>query len=303
MHELTLVGLRVCREIALLGSFSAAARSLGYSQPAISRQVAAMERAAGHALFARHSGGVRVTAAGAAVVEHAGRILGDVDALTRDLSQLADRLAGHVRLGAFPAATATLVPAALAQLGRDHPGLRVVLTEASTPALLRDLRSGRLDVAVIGAGAGLADYDLAGLERQQLFAGDLCIAVAADHRLAGAATASVADLVGEEWVVGLGSPGDPQFGAWPTLTEPTVRYRVRGWPARLGLVAAGLGICVMPELAAGSVPSGVVTVPVEDPNWLGRITLALTAADAEPAARALVAELARAASDLSASRS
>ena len=108
----------------------------------------------------------------------------------------------------------------------------------------------------------------------------------------------MADLAGEQWIVGIGAPGDPQFGAWPTLTDPTVSYRVRGWPARLGLVAAGLGICVIPELAAGSVPAGVCTVAVEDPNWLGRITLALHHTDADLAVRAVIDELARAALDL-----
>ena len=298
LSDLTLTGLQVCREISLLGSFSAAARSLGYSQPAVSRQVAAMERATGYPLFFRHAGGVEVTPAGAALVEHAGRILGDVDALARDLSHLGDRLAGRVRLGAFPTATATLVPATLARLSRDHPGLHVALTEASTPTLLRDLRSGRLDVAVIGVGAGLSDYDVDGLEHHQLFAGDLCVAVWSEHRLAAAPTASVGDLTGEQWIVGVGAPGDPQFGAWPTLTDPAIRYRMRGWPARLGLVAAGLGICVIPELAALSVPAGVVVVKVEDPNWLGRITLALNHTDADSAARAVVAGLGRAAADL-----
>ena len=82
------------------------------------------------------------------------------------------------------------------------------------------------------------------------------------------------------------------------MTDPAIRYRVRGWPARLGLVAAGLGICVIPELAARSIPSGVVTVKVEDPNWLGRTAFTLNAFDADDAARALVGELGRAAVEL-----
>ena len=203
-----------------------------------------------------------------------------------------------MRLGAFATATAVLVPTALARLSREHPGVRVALTEAPTPKLLRDLRGGRLDVAVIGAGTGLADYDLDGLERHRLFTGDLRVAVPTAHRLATVPAATASDLAGEQWIVGVGEPGDPQFGAWPTLTDPLVRYRVRGWPARLGLVAAGLGISVIPELAARSVPSGVTTVDVEDPNWLGRTTLALSTFDANQATRAVVTELDRAAAEL-----
>jgi DNA-binding transcriptional LysR family regulator len=291
MDEMTLAGLRVCREVATLGSFTAAARSLGYSQPAISRQVAAMEAAAGVPLFVRNARGVSPSAAGAAVVARAGRILADVDSLRRDLDGLGDRLAGRVRLGVFPAAAAVLAPRAIARLADEHPGLEVRLTEASTPALLREVRAGRVTVAVIGSGTGLEDYDLTGLAVRQVFAGDLCVAVPVGHRLASAATVPVRALEGESWVVGEGHAGDPQFGAWPTLTDPVVALRTRGWQARLGLVAAGLGICLLPELAAPSVPDGVTTVRVEDPNWLGRGTLAVTRPVPGDAARAAVAAL------------
>jgi DNA-binding transcriptional LysR family regulator len=276
MDDITLAGLQVCREIALVGSFSAAARSLGYSQPAISRQVAAMEAAAGLPLFVRNARGVSLSAAGAAVVEHAGRILSGVDSLRRDLDGLGDRLAGRIRMGVFPTAAAVLAPRAIARIALDHPGLTILLTEASTPSLLRELRSGRLGVAVIGAGAGLPDYDLSGLATHQVFAGDLCVAVPTGHRLAAASMVAVHELAGEPWVIGDGTAGDPQFQAWPTLSVPVVAYRARSWPARLGLVAAGLGICLVPELATPSVPMGVTTIGIDDPTWLGRVTLAIT---------------------------
>ncbi|MBU8807529.1 LysR family transcriptional regulator [Mycolicibacterium goodii] len=290
MAEVTLEGLRVCREVARLGSFTAAAQALGYSQPPVSRQVAAMEAAVGYPLFTREVRGVSVTPAGALVVEHADRVLGGVAALRRDLDGLGDRLAGRVTVGAFPAAMAALVPRAVAHLAVAHPGLVVGLTEESTPALLRDLRT-RLHVAVIGVGDGLPDYDLQGLRRYPIPAGDLCVAVPADHRLASRTAVSVRELVEEPWIAGTGSAGDPQFAAWPTLTDPVIRHRVRSWPARLGLVAAGLGICLLPELAVASLPAGVVTVAVEDPTWLGRRTVALTAPDPGDAALAVVAAL------------
>ena len=288
MTEMTLAGLQVCREIALLGSFTAAARSLGYSQPAISRQVAAMEAAAGMPLFVRNARGVSPSPAGATVIEHAGRILSDVDSLGREIEGLGDPLAGRVRMGVFPSAASVLAPMAIALLNRDHPGMTVSLSEASTPTLLRELRSGRLAVAVIGAGSGLPDYDLDGLVAHQLFSGDLCVAVPVGHRLAAATTAGAAELTHEPWVVGEGSAGDPQFKAWPTLSDPVVKYRARSWPARLGMVAAGLGICLIPELAAGSVPHGVTTIRIDDPTWLGRVTLAVTARDPTTAVHAVM---------------
>jgi DNA-binding transcriptional LysR family regulator len=294
LDDMTLAGLRVCREVALLGSFTAAAHSLGYSQPAISRQVAAMEAATGMPLFVREARGVRVSPAGAALVGHAGRVLAGVESLRHELEGIGDRLAGRVQIGVFPAAAAVLGPRAVARLATAHPGLTVGLREASTPALLRDVRGGRLSVAVIGAGMGLPDYDLGGLATQRVFAGDLCVAVSTEHRLAARASGApvpVRELTDEAWVVGAGAAGDPQFTAWPTLADPVIVHRAHGWPARLGLVAAGLGICVIPELAAPSVPTGVVTVRVDDPAWLGRVTLAVTRPAPEPAATAVVAAL------------
>lgn len=289
MSEVTIAGLRVVREIALSGSFTAAARLLGYSQPAISRQVAAMEAAVGSPLFVREPRGVRVSAAGAVVVEHAGRVLAGVNALRQDLESLSDRLAGRIKVGAFPAATAVLVPRALARLRVDHPGLDVSLGEGPTPTLLRQLRAGRVGVAVIGIGAGLPEYDLDDLHHEIVFAGQLCVAVPSGHRLAGkAGVVPVRDLAGETWIAGEESGGDPQFRAWPTLVDPVIAYAVRGWPARLGLVAAGLGICLMPEVAAPSIPAGVTTVRVDDPSWLGRVTVAVTPREPTEEAAAVV---------------
>ena len=298
MSELTIAGLRVVREIALSGSFTAAARLLGYSQPAISRQVAAMEAAVGSPLFVREPRGVRVSAAGAVVVEHAGRVLAGVNALRQDLESLDDRLAGRVKVGAFPAATAVLVPRALARLRVDHPGLAVGLSEGPTPTLLRQLRAGRVGVAVIGVGAGLPDYDLDDLQHEVVFAGQLCVAVPAGHRLAKAGVVPVRDLAGETWIAGEDSGSDPQFRAWPTLADPVITYAVRGWPARLGLVAAGLGICLMPEVAALSTPTGVTTIRVDDPSWLGRATVAVTPRDPAEEATAVVDALRQAGDDI-----
>jgi DNA-binding transcriptional LysR family regulator len=185
-------------------------------------------------------------------------------------------------MGAFPAAMAALAPRAVALLRSEHPGLEVTLSEAPTPTLLRQLRAGRLGIAVIGVGAGLPDYDLDGLSRQTLLAGGMRVAVPAGHRLARAGIVPAAELAGETWVVGDDSGGDPQFRAWPTLANPVIGQAVRGWPARFGLVGAGLGICLVPEIAAPSVPGGVTTIGVEDPQWPGRMTVAV--APPQPAA-------------------
>ncbi len=125
-------GLRVLREVAQTGSFSAAAVSLGYTQSAISRQVAALEAAAGRRLFDRGRHGVTLTSAGARLLPSAVRVLDELDTARRELS--GEQAGGRpVRLGAFATAAAGFVPKALAML---RPQLNVSLREATTPALV-----------------------------------------------------------------------------------------------------------------------------------------------------------------------
>jgi DNA-binding transcriptional LysR family regulator len=137
----------------------------------------------------------------------------------------------------------------------------------------------------------LQPYDLDGLQHEVLLDGCLCLAVPSTHRFAGRTRVPVGEVRAEPWIVGDGSAGDPQFAAWPTLRTPRVVHTAREWATRLGLVAAGLGICVLPELAAASVPAGVAVVDVDDPAWLGRSTLAVTRADPAPGAGAVVRAL------------
>lgn len=123
MAELSTTGLRVLREVAERGSFTAAAGALGYSQSAISRQVATLEVKVGRPLFERRRDGVRLTPAGARLLPRAVRILAELDEASLELR--ATGTAGPVRVGTFPIAAAGLLPRALAALTRDHPDLVV----------------------------------------------------------------------------------------------------------------------------------------------------------------------------------
>ncbi|MTD54171.1 LysR family transcriptional regulator [Amycolatopsis pithecellobii] len=289
MAEFTLTGLRVVQQVAAAGSFTRAAELLGYTQSAISRQVAAMETAAGAPIFDRSRRGVALTPAGQVLVRHATEILADLAATELELAGLRDRLAGRLTIGAYPTAAMALVPRAMAQVISGHPGLAIVLAEASTPALLRRLRAGRLDVAVIGVGHGLPDYDLSELRQTTVRKGDLLVIVPDAHRFAERVT--VADLAQERWIAGDGATGEPQFGAWPTLADPHIAHTARSWPTRLGLVAAGLGITVMPSLARPVLPAGVRAVAVTDDHWPGRATVAVTRPRPSAQAQAIVAAL------------
>src|SRR4051794_20064091 len=163
MAEFTLVGFAVVREVAERGSFTAAASALDYTQSAVSRQVAAMENAAGAELFERSRHGVTLTEAGRRLLGHAAGALEHADAARRELSTLASSGAASLRLGAFPTAIAALIPRALTAFAARYPGVEVALREGTTPVQLRKLRRGSIDLAVIGSRPGQA-IDRAGLE-------------------------------------------------------------------------------------------------------------------------------------------
>ncbi|MBE2317275.1 LysR family transcriptional regulator [Solirubrobacter sp. CPCC 204708] len=294
MAELTLVGMRIVREVAARGSLTGAARALGYTQSAISRQVALMEAAAGAPLFERLPRGVRPTARGRALLAHLHPILDRVDAAALALTQLEETLTDRLTLGAFPTALSTLVPRALKRMQQEHPAISVRLREGGSAAQLRRLRAERVDVAVIAAGAS-AEYDLEGLTHDALYRGAMMLVVGAQHPFAGRSWVNVGDLYGQTWIVGEATAEGPQFGVWPTLQEDaTVAYALRDWPARLGLVAAGLGVAVIPSLLADALPPGLHAINVDDPRPVRREVLAVTRPDRSAATQALVDALAQA---------
>lgn len=293
MSELTLTGLRVALEVARRGSFTAAAEALGYTQSAVSRQIGAAEAAVGAPLFERYARGVRPTQSGEAVLRHARQVIAHVEAAELEVAGLRERLAGRLAVGAYPTAAASLVPRAIARLREAHPALTVTLWEAGSPAQLRRLRAGRIEVAVVAVGAGLPDFDFTGLRVEVLRTGrGMGVAVSAGHPLASRDEVHVDDLAREAWIVGAGAEGEPQFGAWPGLEAPRVAYEARSWQTRLGLVAAGLGVSVLPGLAAETVPRGVKWLRVRDPALVfDRRTVIVTGADRSAGAEAVLREM------------
>jgi DNA-binding transcriptional LysR family regulator len=117
------------------------------------------------------------------------------------------------------------------------------------------------------------------------------VVVADTHRFAGHDTVTPADLAREHWIVGAAGAGEPQFGAWPTLPDPDIAHTARTWSTRLGLVAAGLGITVIPDLALPALPAGVRTVAVADSHWPGRATVVVTGLRPSAQAQAMVIAL------------
>ncbi|MGW4516212.1 LysR family transcriptional regulator [Streptomyces sp. NPDC004393] len=275
--DVSLTALRVFRAVAEQGTFTAAATSLGYTQSAVSRQIAAIERAAGAVLLERRRDGVRLTAAGRVVMRRATVVLDEIDATARELSGLPGQ-AGTVRLGWFPSAGAVLLPRALASLRRTDPGLQVVGREGSTPALVRALRAGSLDLALLASGPPFRPQDAESppLALQTLTERALCLAVPATHPLARGDFVDVADLRGQRWIAGSSSGEDRLMGVWPGLDErPEIAHTVRDWLAKLQLVAAGCGLTTVPAILASATPPGVRVLPVRGgPQEQRRLLLA-----------------------------
>jgi DNA-binding transcriptional LysR family regulator len=272
--EISPTGLRVVREVAEAGSFSAAASSLGYTQSAVSRQVAALESAIGRRLFERGRQGVTLTGAGARLLATAVAVLDEIDGALRDLSG-AQAAVGPVRLGAFPAAAAAVVPRALASLPRE---LRVTLREGTTPALTRALRAGTLDLAVIAQAPPFRppDAESPPLELTMLSERELVLGVPAHHPFAAAGAVDVEQLEGQVWVASRSDASESLLGVWPGLAErPDVRYVVRDWLAKLQIVAAGLAITTLAPVTRDVLGDGVAVVAVRgEPRETRRMVLA-----------------------------
>lgn len=188
--------------------------------------------------------------------------------------------------------SATMIPRRMV-LTAVHPGLKVQLTEAPTPAQLTAMRRGRTEVAIVATGDGLPDYDLGGLRLTALrSARGAGVAVAESHPFAAREQIEPDELADQGWVIGPRSGDAPEFGAWPGIAEPRITFTARDWPTRLGLVAAGLGIALVPGIAAQAVPRGVRWIPIhDDTGGLRRAVWAATRDNPSAAATAMVRAL------------
>jgi DNA-binding transcriptional LysR family regulator len=287
--DVSLVALRVFREVAERGTLTSAAAALGYTQSAVSRQIATLERAASAPLLERRRDGVRLTAAGHVVLRHAATVLEQIDATARELAGLPAE-GGTVRLGWFTSAGGVLVPRAIATLRRTHPAITVTTREGSTPALVRALRAGSLDLALLASMPPFRppDAESPPLHLQTLIERSLRLAVPATHPFARGDSVDIADLRGQRWIASPSSGDEQLMGVWPGLDErPEIAHTARDWLAKLHLVAAGCGLTTVPASLMPAVPAGVRVLTVRGgPQEQRRIVLArLPHPLPEPAAR------------------
>ncbi|MCU1537799.1 MAG: transcriptional regulator, LysR family [Humibacillus sp.] len=246
-------GLRVMKAIADEGSFTSAAHALGFTQPAISQMVRRLEQRTGTVLVERYGRQVRLTEAGQVLARHAVGVLAALDAAEEEITAIAGLRAGRVRLQAFPSSSATLVPKALAILRARHPDITMTFTEAEPPQSLAALRNGDCDVAVIfaneGVDAGELEDDLSMLVSRHLLDDELRVAAPKNHPLAQTGTAQLADFASEDWIAGCPRCRAHLVGlAEQAGFRPTVSFEIEDYVAQLGLVTAGLGVALVPDI-------------------------------------------------------
>jgi DNA-binding transcriptional LysR family regulator len=301
--------LRVFREVARHGSFSAAAEALGYTQPAVSRQIATLEAELGTVLVMRVPQGAVLTDAGSLLLDRADAILGRLDEVENELRALAGLEGGRLRLATFASAAASIVPLAIARFRERHPNVELTITMADPVYSLPQLRAGELDIALShdplnegtpdsvraaanGNGGGRASL---GVAFEHLFDDPMYVAMPASHRLADANHLDLACFANEPWMLATTNtcPDSRLFlrACHDAGFEPQIAFQNDDYPAILGFVAAGVGVAMIPDMVARGVRDDVV-VRVLDPAPPPRpILAALPAGYRSPAATAMLAVL------------
>ena len=276
--------LRLLQAIAEHGTLTAAAEALGASQPAVSQHVRRLERRLGTALLDRSARRVRLTEAGQVLAAHGVTVAAAVRAARAEVAALAGLQAGVVRLVAFPSSSATLVPRALAALRREHPGLTVTFDEAEPPQSLARLRTGAGDLAVAfaypGVELGRGEDDLSGLVSRHLLDDPTLVALPADHPQAHAVRLDLADLAADTWIAGCPRcRGHLLSAAAGRGFAPDIAYATDDYVAVLSLVAAGLGVALLPGLVRATAERHPGVVVREAAGTSSRAVHAVTTPD------------------------
>jgi DNA-binding transcriptional LysR family regulator len=293
---LNLTRLRVLSEVVSHGSFSAAAEAMSYTQSAVSQAIARLESETGAALVTRDRRGVRATAAGATLVEHAEVIFAAVDAAENELADVLGVRGGRLRVASFPSAGATLMPDAVAAFRAGHPDVALTLAEGEPEEIAPRLRAGEFDLALLFAFPGAPERPPSGLRTVSLLEDPMDVALPASHPLAAKPALALADLREQQWVQTSAQSPCARHVVRSCVAagfEPNVTFESDDYETVQGLVAAGVGVALIPRLALTRVHSGIV-VRALSPASPARKVLAATVGGpgVAPAARTMIRILA-----------
>jgi DNA-binding transcriptional LysR family regulator len=291
--------LQVFREVVAHGSFSAAADALSYSQSAVSQAIATLEGEAGVALVERTRAGARPTAAGAALAAHANGILAQLGAAEEELAAIAAGHGGRLRVASFPTAGATLMPQAVAGFRASHPGVELSLAEGEPEEIVPRLRAGEFDLVLLFEFEGASERLGPGVRRFDLLDDPLHLALPHDHPLAGRKRIRLEDLGGESWIqTSAASPCARHVvrSCHAAGFEPRVSFESDDYQTVQGLVAAGVGVALIPQLALSSVRPDILVRPLDPQTPVRRVFAATPRGAAATPAVATMLDVLRATS-------
>jgi DNA-binding transcriptional LysR family regulator len=286
--------LRYFVAIAEEGSFTRAAARLGMQQPPLSQQLRMLEKELGFELFRRHARGVELTAAGESFLADAQSILAGAEAAAHKASRVAAGLVGSLTIGlATSAATHRLAPDAIREFRKRHPEVEIAFIDGNAAALTEAIQERRAHVALLRAPVDRP----AGVRQETLLNEPLLVAIAAGHRLlrAGRKSIALADLRDESFILvrrpgAPGMYGDLLAACKRTGFEPRIAAEVGNMFVNTMLVAAGVGVSVVPASMSESHAKRVAYVPIRGANELiAPLTLVYREAETNPAAGQFIA--------------
>jgi molybdate transport repressor ModE-like protein len=282
--------MRILKEVADRGSFSAAAEALSYTQSAVSQQIAALEREAGTQLVTRGSRGIRLTEAGEALVRHADAILTRLADAEAELEAIAGLRGGRLRLAAFPTVGATLMPLAIATFREQHPDVELTVRQLEPEDSLPLLKCGELDIALTIEPNSSPDTD--GLESTFLLDDPMFVALPMNHALAQKSRIRLRDLANDSWISTTDACSCGALVRSHCIRmgfEPQITFESDDYLAIQGLVAAGVGVALIPTLALTTVRDDIVIRDLNNEAPVRKIAAAtLPGAQRSPAARAML---------------
>lgn len=256
---------RVLQVVADRGTISAAAADLGYTPSALSHQLRMLARDLGVRLLEPDGRNIRLTPAGSLLLSRGEVLLAHWEGIRAELQQTSGANLGHLRLAGFSTAASALLPAVATAAMREFPGAAVEIREADPDVCFEMLLAGRVDLAVVVGTQRLPPSDDLRFEQQPLLEDDLDLLVPAGHRLAARPSVSLAEASTEPWI--MDHPGRPYHhlvtGACAAAGfTPRQAHHVAEWDTGAALVAAGLGVVLVPRLVRLPADEALVRVPL-----------------------------------------
>lgn len=266
--------LRIWCAVVEVESVHAAARNLRYAPASVSQHIIALQHAVGFPIYTRVGRGIEITAAGRRLAEQAGVLFAEADQLTSFVEQVRSGPRRHLRIGCFSSVGRAWVPAVLRGVVERFPDLQFDIT-TNEPLLGSDRRLG--DLEVTNEPGHTDPQPVRGFQRETLLEDDYLVVLPEGHPLTGYAEVSVA-LLAQEPLVELGVEGSPTALVIGHATQaagfiPRYVARADDHYGILAMVAAGIGITVLPRLALAELPPGLTVRPLVDPTPVRRVVL------------------------------